>query len=251
MIHVFILTFSSHTSLLLLDILFKVVSINSTAYQGETATGTIEFLGNKTECALLNLNKHLGCDYKPLRDNADVIELIPFTSKRKAMATIVHEKGVEMGLKKDEKEGKSGQKEGKSGQKEGENGQNGHKMDQNNQKTDQKQQKHDQNDHKHHYVAMVKGASESILEYCSSELMSDGSVVALKEERRKEWEVLIEEMAGEALRTIALAYRCGKREWKSGRGGVERKRRGGSGNVVEKWLSIVEYCCSMVEMMLK
>jgi len=45
-----------------LSTLFESVSVNSTAYEGETPKG-VEFVGNKTECALLGFNKILGCDY--------------------------------------------------------------------------------------------------------------------------------------------------------------------------------------------
>jgi hypothetical protein len=41
---------------------FESISTNSTAYEGKTPKG-VEFLGNKTECALLGFTKKLGCDF--------------------------------------------------------------------------------------------------------------------------------------------------------------------------------------------
>jgi len=72
-----------------LELLCEGVAVNSTAYEGETDKKTIEFLGNKTECALLGLTKKLGSDYKALRNQYPVIELVPFSSARKSMCTVI------------------------------------------------------------------------------------------------------------------------------------------------------------------
>lgn len=45
------------------SLLFQGVAMNSTAYEGPTPKG-VEFLGNKTECALLGFTKKLGSQYK-------------------------------------------------------------------------------------------------------------------------------------------------------------------------------------------
>lgn len=46
------------------ETLFETISTNSTAYEGANHKGTVEFLGNKTECALLGFAKKLGNDFK-------------------------------------------------------------------------------------------------------------------------------------------------------------------------------------------
>jgi len=56
-------------------------------------------------------------------------------------------------------------------------------------------------------VLYVKGAPEMVLKRCSSVMLPDGSVEPLTEAWRKKIEDMITSMAGEALRTIGLAYR--------------------------------------------
>ena len=71
-----------------LQILFnEAICINSTAFED---TNPDIFLGNKTESALLKFAKELGWgDYKRTRDNATVVQMIPFSSERKAMAVVI------------------------------------------------------------------------------------------------------------------------------------------------------------------
>ncbi|EGN98945.1 hypothetical protein SERLA73DRAFT_90032 [Serpula lacrymans var. lacrymans S7.3] len=67
------------------------ISVNSTAFEDEDPeTGERAFVGSKTETALLNFAKELGWpDYKKTRDAADIVQMIPFTSDRKAMGVVV------------------------------------------------------------------------------------------------------------------------------------------------------------------
>ena len=53
----------------------------------------------------------------------------------------------------------------------------------------------------------VKGAPEGILDRCSSIMLPDGQVVPLSEDAREEILKKMLEMAGEALRTLALAVK--------------------------------------------
>jgi len=69
-------------------LLEKSVALNSTAYEGTTNKGTIEFIGNKTESALLGMTKSLGCDYAQTRQSSNVVELLPFSSQHKSMAAV-------------------------------------------------------------------------------------------------------------------------------------------------------------------
>lgn len=69
----------------------EAIAVNSTAFEDENAeTGKIEFVGNKTETALLKFAKELGWeDYHKTRDAAEVVQMIPFSSERKAMGVVV------------------------------------------------------------------------------------------------------------------------------------------------------------------
>ena len=68
------------------------ITLNSTAFEGEE-NGTQTFIGSKTETALLELAKEqLGLDcLAAQRANADVVQLIPFDSSRKAMGVAIRQ----------------------------------------------------------------------------------------------------------------------------------------------------------------
>jgi Ca2+-transporting ATPase len=65
--------------------------VNSTAFEDDKKdTGERVFVGSKTETALLNFTKGLGRpNYKETRDAVQIIQIIPFSSERKAMVTVV------------------------------------------------------------------------------------------------------------------------------------------------------------------
>jgi len=63
------------------------VSANSNANPVKRADGTYEQIGNKTECALLELAAKFGFDYTQWRNSDNVVRIIPFSSKRKRMST--------------------------------------------------------------------------------------------------------------------------------------------------------------------
>ena len=72
-------------------LLKQSIAINSTAFEGEDEGGHPTFIGSKTETALLNFAR----DYLAMssvsdeRENADVVQLVPFDSGRKCMAVVV------------------------------------------------------------------------------------------------------------------------------------------------------------------
>jgi P-type Ca2+ transporter type 2C len=72
------------------DILVGSIAINSTAFEGEE-DGRPVYIGSKTEAAILDFAKdYLGM--RPIhieRANADMVDVCPFSSTRKCMATIV------------------------------------------------------------------------------------------------------------------------------------------------------------------
>ena len=64
------------------------IAVNSTANL-ERADGTVKTLGNPTEAALLLWLDAQGVDYLPLREGAEVVSQLTFSTERKYMATVV------------------------------------------------------------------------------------------------------------------------------------------------------------------
>lgn len=67
------------------------ITINSTAFEDKDAeTGELTFVGSKTETALLKFAKENGWpDWKETRESAEIVQMIPFSSERKAMGVVV------------------------------------------------------------------------------------------------------------------------------------------------------------------
>lgn len=67
------------------------IAINSTAFEDKDPdSGDLVFVGSKTETALLRFAKDLGWgDYKKTRESAIIVQMIPFSSERKAMGVAV------------------------------------------------------------------------------------------------------------------------------------------------------------------
>ncbi|KAI6037756.1 Ca-transporting ATPase [Pisolithus marmoratus] len=67
------------------------IAVNSTAFEDKDwESGRTVFVGSKTETALLSFAKELGwTDYRDVREKADVVQMIPFSSERKAMGVVV------------------------------------------------------------------------------------------------------------------------------------------------------------------
>ena len=71
------------------DIIYEGIAVNSTAYLDYSNPERIKVLGNPTEGALLLWLHENNIDYLPLREGAEVIEQLTFSTERKYMATIV------------------------------------------------------------------------------------------------------------------------------------------------------------------
>lgn len=65
------------------------IAVNSTASLDFSDAKAIKVLGNPTEGALLLWLNSLGVDYLDLREKAEVLEELPFSTERKYMATVV------------------------------------------------------------------------------------------------------------------------------------------------------------------
>ncbi|KAG6809940.1 hypothetical protein H0H92_014006 [Tricholoma furcatifolium] len=73
------------------DLFNEAIVVNSTALEDrDTETGKFVFVGSKTEIALLQFAKDLGWKgFRETHNGADVIQMIPFSSERKAMGVVV------------------------------------------------------------------------------------------------------------------------------------------------------------------
>ncbi|THG98741.1 hypothetical protein EW026_g3507 [Hermanssonia centrifuga] len=72
------------------DLFNAAITINSTAFEDRSEAGELVFVGSKTETALLNFAKQNGwADYKATREAANVVQMLPFSSERKAMGVVV------------------------------------------------------------------------------------------------------------------------------------------------------------------
>jgi Ca2+-transporting ATPase len=82
--------FVSNLSPSVKDVLLKSITLNSTAFEGES-DGVKTFIGSKTETALLNFARdHLGMGAPAEeRANAKLAQMFPFDSDRKCMAVVV------------------------------------------------------------------------------------------------------------------------------------------------------------------
>ncbi len=72
------------------DIIKEGISVNSTAHLDYSDKSKSKVLGNPTEGALLLWLHDNGINYLPLRENAEVVEQLTFSTERKYMATVVN-----------------------------------------------------------------------------------------------------------------------------------------------------------------
>lgn len=78
------------------------IAVNSGAFLRfpEEENKKIEFIGSKTECALLVLGHKLKSDYNKIRKEENILQVFPFSSEKKRMSTIIKtEKGARIHTK--------------------------------------------------------------------------------------------------------------------------------------------------------
>lgn len=76
------------------EILSKLICFNSNAnpiIQEVDGVRTIDQIGNKTDCALLELAYILGFDFRKIRNSDQVIKIYPFSSETKSMTSIIND----------------------------------------------------------------------------------------------------------------------------------------------------------------
>lgn len=73
------------------DLFNEAIAVNSTAFEDvNPETNETIFVGSKTETALLKFSQELKWPgFRKTRDAADVIQMIPFSSERKAMGVVI------------------------------------------------------------------------------------------------------------------------------------------------------------------
>ncbi|KAG9302148.1 hypothetical protein G9A89_020582 [Geosiphon pyriformis] len=71
------------------NLIMEAIAINSSAFEGKDENDKVDFIGSKTECAMLGFSKDLGVDYREIRNSLEVVKVYPFASKKKSMTTVV------------------------------------------------------------------------------------------------------------------------------------------------------------------
>ena len=74
------------------EIIKECIAVNTTANLDFADASKINAIGNPTEGALLLWLNKQGVNYLPIREDADIIDRLPFTTETKYMATIVNSK---------------------------------------------------------------------------------------------------------------------------------------------------------------
>ncbi|KAJ3400440.1 hypothetical protein HDU80_006965 [Chytriomyces hyalinus] len=144
---------------------------SSKEQDGKRAT---EFIGSKTEVALLEFTNKLGRSYQQDRQNSQVLEVIPFSSDRKRMSTIIkipenqHDAALERYLSLAHADSTASETK----------------------------------------WLFCKGAAELVVKLCDRYVDGEGKVMPLSDAVRPEFEATIETMASCALRTICVAFKA-------------------------------------------
>lgn len=75
----------------LITLLNEAIATNSTAFEDvDPVTGRTDFIGSKTETALLQFAKELNWpSFRSIRESAKIVQMIPFSSERKAMGIVL------------------------------------------------------------------------------------------------------------------------------------------------------------------
>ncbi|CAG8599744.1 1774_t:CDS:2, partial [Ambispora gerdemannii] len=71
------------------DTIVEAIVINSSAFEGKDENDQLDFIGSKTECALLGFSKGLGIEYREIRNSYTVAKVYPFASQKKTMTTVI------------------------------------------------------------------------------------------------------------------------------------------------------------------
>ncbi|KAH3766666.1 calcium-translocating P-type ATPase [Pelomyxa schiedti] len=75
------------------ELLVTGIACNSTAYESKDETGKKLFIGSQTECALLGFCRKVNAPFEPIREKNPRIAVIPFSSTRKRMSSVIKRDG--------------------------------------------------------------------------------------------------------------------------------------------------------------
>ncbi|ODO10159.1 calcium-translocating P-type ATPase, PMCA-type [Cryptococcus amylolentus CBS 6273] len=82
--------FNNNASKPLQSLFNEAAAVNSTAFEDTDEDGKLNFVGSKTECALLRFAKdNQWADYRETRESAEIVQMIPFSSDLKAMGVVI------------------------------------------------------------------------------------------------------------------------------------------------------------------
>ncbi|KAF9407184.1 hypothetical protein BGZ94_002802, partial [Podila epigama] len=73
----------------IVDIIIEGIALNSNAFEDKDENGNLQFIGSKTESALLGFIKLLGASYNNIRSDFKAVKVYPFSSLKKTMSTVV------------------------------------------------------------------------------------------------------------------------------------------------------------------
>ncbi|KAF9182887.1 hypothetical protein BGZ51_004363 [Haplosporangium sp. Z 767] len=65
------------------------IALNSSAFEDKDERGNLQFVGSKTESALLGFIKFLGASYSNIRSDIKIFKVYPFSSLKKSMSCVV------------------------------------------------------------------------------------------------------------------------------------------------------------------
>lgn len=73
------------------DIIVEGCAVNSTAevQRPVSGVGPNDYLGSKTECALLQYAMDMGADYSAIRAQHKPVHMLPFSSAKKRMSVVI------------------------------------------------------------------------------------------------------------------------------------------------------------------
>ena len=164
------------------DLLNEHIAVNSTAFIQRKEGAPPEFVGSKTECALLMLSEELQGDYEALRNDTKdrIVHMYPFSSAKKSSAIVLAKSGAAASDTSDASSGKKSKKSKKEKAKASASSNAGG------------------------FLFYCKGASEIVLGMCDRIVDADGKVTAFDKKTREKAEQMIIDMASQGLRTLCL-----------------------------------------------
>ncbi|KAG0253988.1 hypothetical protein BG011_006034 [Mortierella polycephala] len=71
------------------QLIVESIALNSSAFEDKDERGNVQFVGSKTESALLGFIKSMGESYSNIRSDIKILKVYPFSSLKKSMSCVV------------------------------------------------------------------------------------------------------------------------------------------------------------------